>query len=417
MAQCVSIPLLSDAHAQIMIDGDNYRSAEDPLRDNRLIGVNERSHPELEPKGVDIGGITLLPEMNIAGGYVSNLLAVKDGADDAVLTVKPGLALNIPMSRFDLSVSGWIATHRYQRREDENNIEHALMANMKIPSSSSYMIYLNAGHGRFTELRTAIASPIGRERPVRFSKSESRLQIRKISGRMLVAVEASAENLDFNGDGLANDATRSSLDENRSRSEYMLSASGEYSVSPDTAIWTILRAKQKTRRRNPNRESRTLELAGGLRLKPSRLMEFSGALGYLKQNFRTPLRDVKGITIDARLKWLPTMLTTVGAGFSRKIQDQGAQAQRDFFVSEMDISVDHELRRNLIVDFSLGVFRYDVFGAGQSNRRLNLALGALYRPDRNWTISARYGRIKQTSDNADRHFTQSRFLFSVAVAT
>ncbi|KQN00380.1 hypothetical protein ASE78_04495 [Sphingomonas sp. Leaf25] len=79
-------------------------------------------------------------------------------------------------------------------------------------------------------------------------------------------------------------------------------------------------------------------------------MRGAAGIGYTYRNYLAPrFNDASGISLQSRLDFFPTELTTVGVSLQRQIQDANLGNGSAFIDSRLGISVDHELLRNLIL--------------------------------------------------------------------
>ena len=155
------------------------------------------------------------------------------------------------------------------------------------------------------------------------------------------------------------------------------------------------------------------------------------AIGYFSEEFDSDLySDKDGLAYEADLQWLPTELTTVSLDVSRSTRELGSIVTPTAVVSELNLRVDHELKRNIVL-FGFAGQREELFentnlgnqgfidgliGAGQdlpnyaddfSNTYTNFGLGAEYRMNRHAHFEVGFERRSRDSDLRDQDFDQN----------
>ena len=113
--------------------------------------------------------------------------------------------------------------------------------------------------------------------------------------------------------------------------------------------------------------------------------------GYQNRNYVSrAIRDASGPTVEAAAIWQPTGLTSVTGQLLHTIADSSLQAASSYTLTIGRLTVDHELRRNVLVQgrAEIGSAAYPqnlasatIYGAGASvswlmNRRLRLVLSS-----------------------------------------
>ena len=409
--------------AQPIFDAGNIRAADDPFRDDRMIDMQVRQQNRFAPSGLRIGAMTIYPELTVLQEYNDNLLGSSEGnAQDMHLAFQPGIAIigNNPSNQFRLT--GQFTSNRHLRFTQENTDEFSGNLKTRTVTSRGYAIEFASAFGRYAEERTDRFAAAPGAQPIIFTRFQAGANIRKTAGRLLAIVSMEALDYDYRDGRLRSDQSVILPESQRSRREYRPSVETEYAFSPDTAIFTSFRYnrqlyKAPTGNLSIKRDTSGFELGAGVRFKLTPVIEFTAATGYLEQYYEAPLLAAKGISAEAEIKWLPTRLTSVEASFSRKIENGGALAIGSSFVNETEVSIDHELRRHLILNFLGRRENYKLAQADRRISRLFLETGAVWRLSSLIAIHGRYQFLDQSAGKrlSDRSFHQSRFTFSLKI--
>ncbi|QJB69693.1 outer membrane beta-barrel protein [Parasphingorhabdus halotolerans] len=409
--------------AQLIFDADNIRAADDPFRDDRMIDMQVRQQNRFVPSGLRIGATTIYPELTLLQEYDDNLFGSSEGnAQDMRLAFQPRIAIvgNNPSNQFRLT--GQFTFNRHLRFTQENTDAFSGNLETRTVTSRGYSVEFISAYGRYAEDRADRFATVTNAQPVIFTRFQARANIRKTAGRLLAIVSMEALDYDYRDGRLRSDRSVILPESQRSRQEYRPSVETEYAFSPDTAIFTSFRYNRQVYKApagnlSIQRDTSGFELGAGVRFKLTPVIEFTAATGYLEQYYAAPLLAAKGISTEAEIKWLPTLLTSVEASFSRKIEDGGSLAFGSRFVNETEVSIDHELRRHLILNFLGRQENYKLAQADRHISRLFLETGAVWRLSPLIAIHGRYQFLDQSAGKRfkDQSFHQSRFTFSLKI--
>ena len=350
---------MEPASGQIIFNADGLRGSDDPWRDNRLTGVKDRAHADYQPIGIRLAGQKFYPEFMLAAAYDSNLLALdKPAPEDVVFSLQPKFTFASHHRANDLKLTGQWRINRHVRRKLEDSDEYAIAMKSSLAIARGYSLDFVAGFGRYIEPRGDSLTSAQTVRPTVYHHFFARGSFQKTAGRVLIRSGIDVTNFSFEDGVLRAEPSIIVRESRRSRSEFRPFVDAEYSLTPDAAVFIGFRsnAKRHDKQVTPliNRDSRGFGVSAGFRFKPSPLVQISAAAGYLEQYHKRPLSDVKGLSAELKLKWLPTQLTTVTVSFLRQGKEGGAISPGSGFVNQAAIGVDHELRRNLIIDLRAG---------------------------------------------------------------
>ena len=102
----------------------------------------------------------------------------------------------------------------------------------------------------------------------------------------------------------------------------------------------------------------------------------------------------------ASLTWNVTPLTTVVGGVRRTVEETTSAGSGGYFGTEVSLSVDHELLRNLVLGVDGRYVMRDYDGIDRNDDYYELGFDALYMVNRDIYLSAGY-EYRDRSSNAD----------------
>src|SRR5262249_49567957 len=134
----------------------------------------------------------------------------------------------------------------------------------------------------------------------------------------------------------------------------------------------------QTDRNGYNRGSHGYSLDGGAEFRLTDLLKGEAYAGYIEQDFHTPLPNVSGVDFGAKLTWYPDALYTVHLSAERRLTDTtilGASLSDDRVVN---LGVDYELLRNLILQGGVSYASSRFVGAPRNDTVWGASLQAQY---------------------------------------
>jgi hypothetical protein len=125
-------------------------------------------------------------------------------------------------------------------------------------------------------------------------------------------------------------------------------------------------------------------------------------VGYLTQEFDdSAFDDVSGFGARAQVEWFPTQLTTVTLTGSRTVEDAAISRSSSYLSNNVNLQVDHELLRNLILSGTAGYGKDDYRGIDRTDERYNAGVSATYIMNRAVGVTLAYNHMNQDSSGAD----------------
>ncbi len=104
---------------------------------------------------------------------------------------------------------------------------------------------------------------------------------------------------------------------------------------------------------------------------------------------------------QADVIWTPTGLTTVSGSVRREIEDSQSEATVGFNFTRTSLTVDHELRRNVLLQARGSFLAAEYFDGGGSSKAYTVGTGVTWLLNRRLRLSADYDYIRQTGTNGN----------------
>lgn len=102
---------------------------------------------------------------------------------------------------------------------------------------------------------------------------------------------------------------------------------------------------------------------------------------------------------QADVIWTPTGLTTISGSVRREIEDSQSEATSGFNYTKASLTVDHELRRNLLLQARGSFQAADYFDGGGSSTAYTAGAGVTWLLNRRLRLTADYDYIHQVGTN------------------
>lgn len=195
--------------------------------------------------------------------------------------------------------------------------------------------------------------------------------------------------------------------QNRDRTLTRATAQAEYAFTPsisvygqlsygDTSYDTLLAPGVA------NRGSDSYRFIAGTNFDLSSLVRGTIGLGYAQRNYNSPLyEDVDGLSVEAKVEYFPTELTTYGLNLRRVIEDSNIGNTNAYFDNRASLRVDHELLRNLILNAVGEYAQQNFIGSNRKTTFYRAAGGARYFMNRLLGLQMQLSYIKRDASGED----------------
>jgi hypothetical protein len=370
----------------------------------RNVSVLERQRPEYDSLGEHIGGFTLYPKLEAALGFTDNATGLNNHAvSDEFGIIKPQLELQSNWSRHALDLAAGGEFHDFVNKggQDEDGWYVRGNGHLDVYGDSYILLGADADHTYDDRLNAGAAVNAAKPVPLQTEGVYTRgvWQLNRI--RTTVGFEdrqydyrnVPAQDVDT---GLVRGTL---VNSDRNRNEWRFIGREEFAISPDTAVFAQVGYSDDEYNHpfivvplstgpNPptetvNRNSTEIRGLVGANFDFAALMRGEFGVGYVDRTYtaaglhRYP--TISGAMFEGKLEYFPSELTTVTLVASRLVQDAiYSITSGGYFADSVNLRVDHELLRNLLLNVGVGYDRDDYEGADRHDHVVSVHGGANY---------------------------------------
>lgn len=334
-------------------------SAQPVPDDNRSTSALDLERPGYSPRKINVGGITITPELDFGTTYDTNVYASHvNQRDDAIFIARPMVSAEKSGSRVRWRAEAYALARRYAANTRENSDTYGVSGGATVTATSAITIGAAAGFRRAVENRSdPELQQTPQAGPPLFDVLSGDLNVSVRLGRMILLSRAQAERYNF----------RSGPNTDRDFTSYRASLRLLYQLSGALSGFGQGYVNQRSfRYRDPitgaDRDSRTTGGLIGMQLDPGGKLRGDVGVGLFRYNPADPQRfPFSGFALEGSLTYSPRRRTALILDlFSGDVATvrNGASGRVD---RRAKLTLQQEVRHNLLA--TLGV-RY-----GRTNYR------------------------------------------------
>ena len=402
------------------------QSAPAPIEPARGQTVVERPRPIFDPLGVRIDEFFFYPRLELDGSYNDNILATSSNKkSDFITDLRPRFDLVSNFGRHALNVSagadiGWYASHTTENYQDAFT-----SANGRYDIDVGQHIYANAEADRLHEARTSPNFPGAAAEPPIYTTYLADVGYGQDKLPVTYRGDFSVQRWEYQaapavGGGQVNES-------DRNNTTFTIGLQGGYSLDPNWAV--IARASGNFRDfdhgasvANPKRNSSGYHADVGARIDFG-VIYGEAYIGYLAQHYDNSVyRPIRGIDGGAKVTWNFTGLDTLQLNALRSVQDTSQAvtgagfSATGYLHSQVTLSEDHELLRNLLLNGSISYINDDFKGIDRTDNGFDATIGAKFLVSREFYIGGSYTYSHRNSHGAQaaQSYTQNILMLRLA---
>lgn len=391
-------------------------------RRDRNISVLERPHPDYDPLGYRLGSFLLNPSLTLSPGITSNVYTDNENkTGDIFLIAEPILRATSDWSvhRVVLEASGDL--RRYGKAKVRNQNGWDVSAAGRLDISQDLIVEASVEGGRRFESPFSDDVVANTTNISSYLHSLASLKASYTVGRTRLVGAWDRSTYDFNEVTFSDRPARDQRF--RDRTTNRLTGIVDYALSPSLSVYGELILDQNDYpflliNGDPNRDSRGYALIGGTNFDLAGLMRGSIGAGYSRRNYKSSLYpDASGLSVQAKVDFFPTPLTTVGVTAQRQIQDAGLGGAGAYSDNRATIRIDHELLENLLLTLDGDAARRSYFELDQYTNVWSAGFAARFQMTRAFSIGGniRYGSSRPHGENLGNAFDEFRAIVSVRI--
>ncbi|WP_245476392.1 outer membrane beta-barrel protein [Bradyrhizobium sp. Leo170] len=326
--------------------------------------VKGRLQPGYEPVGIRSGSWMFNPSLITGGFFDSNVFASNtDIRSDVAAVVEPSLRAHSLWERHGLDLKLDAQETVYKQNSSLNQTNASLKGNGWIDVAhdmallgSFQVAHLNEGVGSLSSPANAIA-------PTPYNLYSGDVTLRKEFNRLTTSVGFRTDSYDF-GSTVSQDGRTINQDA-RDGQIYSLHSRIDYAFSDTLGWFGSAEGNVRELRGQPLQplSSQGYRALTGVTLGLTRLLTGEIGFGYVQQQFVDPtVGTIAGPTYRARLTWSPTRMIDVHFNAEQIVTETSDTSATGVLANAVQLGLDYELRRNVIVSFYGGYESDRFFG-------------------------------------------------------
>lgn len=388
-----------------------------------LVGEDAAAFNDYQPTGAHVGSFLMQPEIELSAVHDSNIFRLPDGFEesDTYFSVKPSLDFKSDWSRHALSIDLLADLARYQDHPNEDYNDYGINTAGRLDVLRNSYATFNAGFSQLHEDRNSLDSRAGAE-ITEYTLGTLGLGYRHSFNRMSVGASYQIQKLNYDNVPSIDGGIVLNDDRDRARNEAKLRVG--YNLRPQFDIFMEggVNSVNYDHRLDANgleRSSNGYKVVAGLSMDVTDVLVGDVFAGYLNQQYDDPSFSdgISSSTYGFGLTWNVTRLTTIAAHLDRSTEETTEKTASGYLSTAFRSSIDHELRRNILLSGSLAYtnndYQQNTPGQKENESIFGAGLGVKYMFTRNFYARAAYDYERRDSDIASQEYKLDRALLSV----
>lgn len=390
-------------------------------------GVADRARPDYDPYGYPVGGFTLYPSVTTTLAVTDNYLYTDTGRrGDAYAVIAPELRLTSNWARNRLTARAYFDQSVHVTLSGENIAQYGVELGGELDLSRATQITSDLSYGHYVENRANLGSFQGTLEPVTYNAYRARVGISQNFNRLTVTGTVGINNVKYN-DIRALGGTL--VDQHfRDLRAFTATVSAQYDVGSGIGLIVTGQYDDNSYSFRPgtpgfnpvvdiDRASKGFNLQGGVTFELSSLVFGSIQFGRLTRNYSDPrLRNFEGLSYSANVLWNVTPLTSLRLTAQRSVEDTSSAIVAGNTRSDLKLSIDHELYRDILLAGSISYGSFTPNGPGFGGEEFAVGGGVRYLVDRRWSFGGNLSYSQRTSASSFLRYRATAGTLSVKFA-
>ncbi|MEM8634818.1 MAG: outer membrane beta-barrel protein [Pseudomonadota bacterium] len=400
-------------------------SAQDFFQRDRNIAVQDRPQPEFNPEPIRLGSFQTRASFAAGGYYVDNVFATESNeVSDFAFTFRPTLDVASDWSRHSIGLNASVERFEFIDQSSESVTNAQLTGRGRVDINRDWYVDGRAFVRQRNEPRTQISILDDFGEPVELQQYGGDAFVNFERSRFRARLGYEYVTTDFN-DVEAFDPSIPGVDQDfRDVDTQTVRGRLTYALTRDYAVFVqgsyFDRDFKNLTEVSPglfaDRDSDGFTIEGGLNFELQGPFRGDVAVGYLEEDRVSPLfGDIEGLSVDGRLQWFPSRLTTVTASASRRTTDVGLVTAAAATSTSGNLRVDHELLRNVLLYAQGGVFNTDFTDDDRDDTFFDVGFGSIYKINKRVHLEGFYRYTNRDSSILTEEFSQNIVGFEITL--
>lgn len=369
--------------------------------------VATRVRPEVDPLGVSAGGFLIYPKLTFSYLHDDNVLANQGSGKVASFATEtsPEVSAHSNWSGNALNMLASASLVRFADFPNENYDDWLISADGRLDVTHDIKLAGGGSVGHNHISRTSADNSNTLE-PITYSENTAFARYTHRLGRFRFTLDTTVTRQNYdNAFNLVGGALVLVSEDDRDHTETRTGLRAGYEAIPGQVFFVQLTQdnrdySQPVAIANVERSSDGREALLGLSFVPGEIIFGTVSAGYSRRNYLAPFPDINTPVYAASVHWNITRLTTANLIAQRTTNDAQTPWFSGYVSTNTLFSIDHELRRHVLLNVSLNRIDDDYQAIAPAERRdttYDIFMGPTYMINRNFYVSAQYHRLERNS--------------------
>ena len=357
------------------------------------VTVASRLHPGADPPGIHAGAFLLRPLLEESLGYDDNVLGGTAKQGSVVVHTQPSLLAGSDWSRDAVGLYVAADDRRYISAPEQSRTDLTLSLGGALDLGRDRLT-LAAAHFDRHEDRTDLDA-LPSDRPVAFQVNDARASYAWSSGRWTVTPSLEASSWHFDATSILGVPVGQSY---RDRTVLQGGVTASYELAPLRNLLVVTRAIGQhytvPAAGQPVLDSTGTQMLAGFDYDADAVWRLRLLAGAEHRSFAA-FRSQTAAIAEGELAWMPTGMTTLTLTLNRSIEDAAQEGVAGFTNTSARLTLDQELRRDVLLHASVGVQHADFLQGGTRQDDYAFGAGITWLASRSMRVSATYDLTAQ----------------------
>lgn len=362
--------------------------------------VKRRAQPGYEPVGIRAGSWIFNPALISGGLYDSNVFSSSTAKrSDIAAVFQPSLRAHTLWERHGLDLKLDAQSTVYNENSSLNQTNASLKGNGWFDIAHDLAVLTNFQIAHLNEGVGTLSSPVNAISPTPYDLFSGDLTVRKEFNRLTTSVGMRVDSYDY-GKTRAQDGSIINQD-SRDGQIYAIHGRVDYAFSPVLGWFAGVEGNQRNIRGTPAQslDSQGYRALSGLTVGFTNLLSGEFGAGYVQQRFDDPsIGSIDGPSYRAMLTWRPTRLLDVHFKAEQIVTETSVTSSTGVLANALQLGVDYELRRNVIMSLAGGYENDRFFGQQRKDKVITSDARIKYLLNRYGAISLFHRYTERNSD-------------------
>jgi hypothetical protein len=326
--------------------------------------VKNRQQPGYEPVGIRAGSWMFSPALISGGFYDSNVFSSNTAKrSDLAAVFEPSLRARTLWERHGIDLKLDAQSTLYSQNPGLDQTNASLKGNAWFDIAHDLAVLTNFQVAHLNEGVGTLSSPANAVQPTPYDLLSGDVSLRKEFNRLTTSIGVRTDSYEF-GTTRAQDGTIINQS-SRDGQIYSVHGRADYAFSSTLGWFTAVEGNERDIRGTPGHslDSEGYRALSGFTVELTNLVTGEFGAGYVQQRFVDPtIGTIDGPTYRARLTWRPTRLLDVHFNAEQLVTQTADTSSVGVLANALQLGLDYELRRNVIVSLAGGYESDRFFG-------------------------------------------------------